>query len=116
LSQVFGFDHVIFIGCRLREPQLRELLKIIKNIKEKQLKFPKEVFKHYIFLPKRKEEEKEEEKEENLFYKQIGIKVIRYDKLDNKNHIGLDKILEGWCNLKPIRPIIDFVSLEGFNE
>lgn len=98
LQQLFTYERVIFVGCRLGEPQLYRILEIIKNIKSQH--FNQHHLQHYILLP-----EGEGNKEH---YEKMGIKVIYYKKI-NKKHIGLDKILEGWCDL---RPPIPFSSLE----
>lgn len=103
LQQLFTYEHVIFIGCRLGEPQLYKILKIIKSIKLQH--FNQHHLQHYILLS-------EEERNKEYYYEKVGIKVIYYKKIDEK-YIGLDKILEGWCDL---RPPIPFSSLEGFYE
>jgi len=109
LIQLFAFNNVIFFGCRLSEPPLYKLLEVIKkNIEQISHAFPgTSLPKRFIFLAK-----DEGDKELDSYYKRIGINLIRYNKI-NEDHRGLDKILENWCDLKPIRPEIGFTSFGG---
>jgi len=118
LHQIFTYESVLFIGCRLREPQLREIFRICHETRKEIESFHNVTGPtRYILLPytfKRitsftnvKRDENAEEQETSRF-QELGITEIRYDPKDGQ-HSGLEELLRDWCQLPPIN------ILRGFN-
>lgn len=111
LHQVLTYEPILFIGCQLREPELKEMFRICRETrKEIELFHGKTAPKRYIFLPYKflaseesievKRDEQIEE-QENSEFSELGITVVRYNPKD-ENHSGLEEILTEWCQLPPL--------------
>lgn len=106
LLQLIKYNSVLFVGCRLSEEPLQDLLEICEASKRRAVGTIKN--KHYILLPEEKltlpegadtsDEELREESTENK-YDRYGINVVRYKRLKDDNHIELINLLEKWSNL-----------------
>jgi len=119
LEQVFTYEPLLFIGCKLSEPPLRKVLetcrKIRKTINESYPShnppprfaiLPKRYYKSEIRNP---EHDIDAEKEENDRFGELDIEVYRYEPKD-EDHTGLLELLESLCDLQPQR------VLSGFEE
>jgi hypothetical protein len=111
LHQVFTFQELLFIGCGLREPQLMEVFRICREVRNeiKRERPGYRVPQRYVLLPitlkreidKTTRRDISTEEDEVLRFQELDIKVIRYDPID-VNHSAIEEFLENWCNLPPI--------------
>lgn len=119
------YHPILFIGCRLGEPELdiifsisnsaRSALSQHDDIKPKPrfILLEKEAYKYSEISPDEQlRRNKEKEEEENKKYREMDIVVVRYDSKD-KAHSGLIKILEEWTQIgKPIiykEEVLDYI-------
>jgi hypothetical protein len=111
LHQVFTYEDLLFIGCRLREPQLRELFMFCREVRNeiKRERPSSRVPQRYALLPitvkqetgKTSERDIQTEEDEVLRFQELDIRVVRYDPIDQK-HSAVEDFLEKSCELPPI--------------
>lgn len=107
LKHLVKYKHILFVGCRLNEEPIQDLLEICE--KSRQVAEGNTTNKHYILLPDEgislssdTDASKDKLREESLEnkYDRYGINVVRYKKTTGDNHIELQNILEEWSNLQ----------------
>jgi len=117
LHQVLTYESMLFVGCRLSEPPLRDIFKLCRETRNEieafhSVKAPD----RYILLPyqfnlKKRDSrilrDKEVEDEENSRFDELGVKTIRYFQKDS-NHSGLEEIFREWCQIPPINVLKGF--------
>lgn len=115
LELTFIYTPCVFVGGSLGEPQLEHVLQVCRRTKEKLSgRSGGEVPRHYALLPIRRRAGGEEEErgakqeeavrleqEETRRFEEMGVRVCRYDPIDEK-HSGLVKLLDDWVELKPL--------------
>jgi len=114
LLQTLEYDHVLFIGCKLQEPNMSDVFNICKRNQQKRLQIinpdNQRTPLKFILLPKPKSTFKDEKGEieiirnqeeiENLnrHYNNMGIEPVWYD--DENDHSNLRFALEPLTKLK----------------
>lgn len=113
LKQVLTYHPIVFLGCGLREPPIKHLFDICRDIrKDIEVLHSAVAPKRYIlspFLYKREEGMKSSmgqrdydgELLENTRFGELDINVIRYERKDD-NHTGLLEIFEQWADRAPV--------------
>jgi len=115
LTQLFTHKPVVFIGCGLQEPALRNTLRLCSAIKRRiESRAENRGPTHFILLPtlytRRGEEnkparDKDKEKEENAKYEEDGVRVIRYVRESPDDFRPVEEILEYWSEAPKVKPI-----------
>lgn len=116
LAHLFTYSSVVFIGCTLQEDELREMLRICRNIRSKleARAHSGQAPPHYILLPTLYTESREQsepvrdhdkEKELNKMYQEIGVQVVRYDRDSPHDFKPVQQILECWSGTPKIKPM-----------
>lgn len=131
LFNVLMFKPIVFVGCTLKEPDMKEVFKRVRDIQEEiKTTYPKKQFpQRRALLPFRYEDNensinphghegqmpKRDEKEENAEYErfsEMGIKIVRYDPHDPPMHMSIQEILEQLCKDADIevrlKPKVDY--------
>jgi hypothetical protein len=111
LQQLFIFHPVFFIGCSLREPTLKPVFALCRQLrKEIEGKYSETAPPRYILLPMRYQADPESgithrnakaESDEDARFQELDIKVVRYDPKD-KYHSAIEDILDEWNALAPV--------------
>ena len=114
------FCPVLFLGCRLEEPQLDWVFNISNSVRrDYRERHSFEEPPRFIMLPERntrisedadpehKEQLKRNESDMINRYKLFNISVVKYDPVDS-SYSGLDDVIKGWSQLKA-------VNAGGFN-
>jgi hypothetical protein len=116
---------VLFIACGLNEPELqtvfrncksrKELLKLDYNVRPPPLYILRPAhFERDEALGTRERDKGREEREQEDF-RDLDVKIVRYDKRDER-HSGLLEILEGWCPMTPMSEYNSSTEVWSCNE
>ncbi len=115
LTQIFSFKPVVFIGCGLQEPALRNILRLCNEIKRRiEARADNNGPTHFILLPtlytrtsdnEQPVRDMKKEEEENAKYYEDGVKVIRYVRESPDDFKPVEKILEYWSEAPEVKPI-----------
>ncbi len=124
LDQVLSFSRVIFIGCRLTEKPLQELLSRCAEFRDGFLSGGEHIMLRESLVasphtndrsieePKGEEIARAKMREEEEHYSRMGISVVWYDAMGDK-HSGLVLVLEDMAGVPPIRPKTGFEDYNG---
>jgi hypothetical protein len=115
LTQILSFKPVVFIGCGLQEPALIKILSLCNDIKRRiEARADNNGPTHYILLPtlytkvadnKKAKRDLQKEADENIYYEDVGVRVIRYVRNSPDDHSPVDKIMKEWSNAPDPKPI-----------
>lgn len=115
LTQVFSFKPVVFIGCGLQEPALKNILDLCNEIKSRiEARSANNGPPYYILLPtlytkftedKKPERDRQKEDEEDIFYEKVGVRVIRYVRNSPEDYSPVEKILKKWSQAPELKPV-----------
>ncbi|MCG7979577.1 MAG: SIR2 family protein [Candidatus Thiodiazotropha endolucinida] len=115
LTQVLSFKPVVFIGCGLQEPALKNILNICNKIKSSiEASSGDHGPIHYILLPtlyttveegQKPKRDFEKELEENAVYEEVGVRVVRYIRTSPKDYSPVEKLLKAWSRAPEIKPV-----------
>ncbi len=130
LQQVFTYKHICFIGCRLSEDPLPELLSRCREIRENFFHSQdEEPPKHHILLSPSEipgiesvtyleercgqpDATEEKMREVEHYYGDMGISVLWYNQVDD-DHSGLVAILDDLAGVEPIQLRTGFEDLHN---
>jgi|GEM_PF-3413505 len=122
-SNIWNDFDILFIGCKLREPQMAAMLGQLCKLEQAQTRdcnIPPH--RRFIMLPQEETETARElgisSKEANTYkrqaanaeYAKYGISVVRYDAKD-KDHIGLTEVMSKWPSAP--KPVVFSRTSEG---
>jgi hypothetical protein len=104
VEQLLVSHRVLFVGCGLREPVLKQLFRRIKEMQESRTSIP--LGKRIILLPDTKDEARAEQEAEHM--KSLGIEILRYPLNEDDGphqpanpHLMLDDVWERvWLQLR----------------
>jgi len=115
LTQVLSFKPVVFIGCGLQEPALKNILGLCNEIKSRiEARSDNNGPTHYILLPtlytkvaedKKPERDLQKEAEEDVIYEEVGVRVIRYVRNSPEDYSPVEKILKKWSKAPELKPV-----------
>lgn len=112
LRELLSYHPILFIGTSLREPELNRIFEICRRIRKRiETKYSESAPPRYILLPmvfrieeadgvRRLVRDVRAESDEDRLFGEMDIKVVRYDRKDER-YSGIEDILQEWCALSP---------------